>query len=337
MLSKKCLKYAQNALTFVLDATPSERLLVISDEEKTDVGEIFAHAGLKNGLITRWIRLNPGKNVVREDLPSFLREAVITNESNIVVTCLRGQAEETPFRIKLIHLITKNKDKRLGHGPGVTNDMFSKGALALSIEDYLKMNDFASKMINATNGTKSINMVSQNGTDVKMSIRGRSFFTDVNITNDKWGNLPVGEITVAPIENSLNGTMICDLAIGGIGSIKEPVKIKCKDGKAVEISGNDKKVIKQVKKTLITDSMAAIVGEMAIGINPKARIVKEFVETEKVFGTVHIAFGRNIDFPTGGKNNSANHMDFLIERPTVNVIMEDNTLREIVSNGKISK
>jgi hypothetical protein len=336
MLSKKCLEYAQNAFTFVLDATPPERLLVISDEEKTDVGEIFAYAGLRSGLLTRWIRLNPGKNVIREDLPSFLREAVTTNESDIVVTCLRGPAEETPFRIKLIHLITKNKDKRLGHGPGVTKDMFSEGALALSDKDYHKMNDLASKMINATNGAKYVNVASQNGTEVKMVIHGRSFFTDVNITNEKWGNLPVGEITVAPIENSLEGTLVCDLAIGGIGPIKEPVKIKCKDGKAVKVTSKDIKVTKKVKKTLSTDSMASVVGEMAIGINPKARIIKEFVETEKVFGTAHIAFGRNIDFPTGGNNNSANHMDFLIDKPNVNVIMDNDIQIEIVSNGKIT-
>ena len=42
-------------------------------------------------------------------------------------------------------------------------------------------------------------------------------------------------------------------------------------------------------------------------------------------GTVHIAFGDNTDMP-GGKNNSANHMDFMMGKPTVKAITEDGSV-----------
>jgi leucyl aminopeptidase (aminopeptidase T) len=78
--------------------------------------------------------------------------------------------------------------------------------------------------------------------------------------------------------------------------------------------------------------MSSVVGEFAFGINPKARFVDEFLETEKIHGTVHIAFGDNTDFP-GGKNDSGNHMDFLMDKPTVKAIMKNGDVDTLVDRG----
>ena len=55
-------------------------------------------------------------------------------------------------------------------------------------------------------------------------------------------------------------------------------------------------------------------------------------EAEKILGTVHIAFGNNLDMP-GGKNPSINHMDFLISKPTVKIIDEDNSTFDVLVDG----
>jgi len=274
--------------------------------------------------------------VFRENVPKFLTETIVNSKPDLVVNCLRDSVEETPFRIKLIHLETRNKDRRLGHGPGITLDMLTEGALALSTEEYKEIKLLANKLIASTEGAEKILMTTPGGTNVEMSIRGRSFFTDMEITNQKWGNLPIGEVTVGPIENSLEGKLVCDAAIGGVGPVEDPITIDCKNGKATNIRGRNRQVLDQVRKTLSTDAMASMVGEMAIGINRKARIVRYFLETEKVFGTAHIAFGRNTDFPTGGRNNSSNHMDFLVNKPTIKVLFPDGRSQEIVTNGKIT-
>ena len=78
--------------------------------------------------------------------------------------------------------------------------------------------------------------------------------------------------------------------------------------------------------------MARVVGEFAFGINPKARFVEEFLESEKIKGTIHIAFGDNLDFPSG-QNNSANHMDFLISSPTVRIRKRSSNVVEVLSAG----
>jgi len=94
----------------------------------------------------------------------------------------------------------------------------------------------------------------------------------------------------------------------------------------------DDQVLRSVEDSLKTDNRANIVGEFAFGINPKARFVEEFLEAEKILGTVHIAFGNNLDMP-GGKNPSINHMDFLISKPTVKIIDEDNSTFDVLVDG----
>jgi len=80
--------------------------------------------------------------------------------------------------------------------------------------------------------------------------------------------------------------------------------------------------------------MSSRLGEFAFGLNPRARNVEEFVETEKLGGTVHIALGHNEDFP-GGRNSGGNHMDFLMSAPTVTVTYEAGT-KTVMKEGKFA-
>lgn len=335
MDSAKSIEYASNALKEVMKAFQGEKLTVVCDDIKEDIGWVFAQAGLKTGLNTRIISLRTDPKTFREELPAFLVESLISSKPDLTVNCLRGQSEETPFRIKLIELETRNKTTRLGHGPGVTTDMLTEGALALSVDEYRKMSEKADTLIAATEDANSLLLSTPRGTSLKMSIKGRGFFKDMIITNDKWGNLPTGELTIGPVENSLEGVLVCDLAVGGIGLISTPVEIKCSRGKAVSVVCADREVQRRVKKALSTDRMSSVVGEMAVGLNPKARLVEEFLETEKMLNTAHIAFGRNIDYPTGGKNASGNHMDFLVDNPDVSVVLEDGEKIDLLIKGKI--
>jgi leucyl aminopeptidase (aminopeptidase T) len=172
------------------------------------------------------------------------------------------------------------------------------------------------------------------GTNLTLSVKNRAFFTDTKLDwkTMKWMNLPTGEVIVAPVENSLEGTLVCDMAIGGIGPLKTPFTIIAKNGAVQNTHSDNAEIRKRVDDSLATDAMAKVVGEFAFGINPKARFVEEFLETEKIHGTIHIAFGDNSDFPMG-KNNSANHMDFLISKPTVKAHTKEGIVVDVLTDG----
>lgn len=329
---------ARNALECVLEAKKNERLVIFCDDVRVDVGEAFRKGAEKLGLQTTYVLFKTSKAVVRKEIPSEYLPLLTTKRPDVYVNLLTGTREETPFRIKLIHAEAGKHQTRLAHCPGITMDMLTEGALALTTAEHRQMQAFADKLMKKMEDVVKIEITNPAGTNLTFSVENREFFTDTKIdwVTLKWMNLPTGEVIVAPVENSLEGTLVCDMAIGGIGPIKAPFTITAKNGKVQETHSNDTAVKKRVDNSLATDDMAKVVGEFAFGINPKARLIEEFLETEKIKGTIHIAFGDNTDFPSG-QNDSANHMDFLINKPTVKAYTKNNKTINILKDGTFQK
>ena len=323
---------AKNALENVLEARNGETILIICDEEKVEVGEAFAKGASALGVNTKFVVLEKPETP-RTEIPNMLQE-IMTQKAHIYINLLRGNREETPFRIELIKNETGDQKSRLGHCPGVTTTMLTEGALALTAAEHKMMQGNAEKLMNALKDTVVVEIRNPAGTRLTLSTKGREFITDTKLEwkTMKWMNLPTGEVFVAPVEDSLNGKLVCDMAIGGIGKLRQPVEVTAKNGRVETVSSQDKEHLQRVKKTFATDDWSDIVGEFAFGINPKATFVQEFLEAEKILGTVHVAFGENMDMP-GGKNPSKNHMDLLISKPTVKVTKENGETVAVLENG----
>jgi len=326
---------AKNALESVLEAVAGESILIVCDDEKIEVGKAFSNGSLALGLWTRMIILQTTKKQ-RTRIPERLLEVFTQQKPSLYVNLMRGIREETPFRIKIIKIETRDRKSRLGHCPGVTIDMLTEGAMALTPQEHKNMQSHAERLIQALNGTIEGGIRNPTGTNLTLSTEKREFFTDTKLDwkSMKWMNLPTGEVIVAPVEDSLNGKLVCDMAIGGIGKLKTPVEVVAKNGKAEKLLSEDKNILRKVKDTFGTDDWSDVVGEFAFGINPKARFVNEFLEAEKILGTVHIAFGANTDMP-GGKNPSKNHIDWLISKPTVKVKKENDKVITVLEEGHI--
>jgi hypothetical protein len=318
----------------VLEAVPGERVLIVCDSEKAEIGRAFADGALGLGLWTRLSMLEAVKEP-RRAVPKHLSETVTGQKPEIFINLLRGVGEETPFRIKLIHLETRDKKSRLGHCPGVSLRMLTGGALALTVDEHREMQDLARTLIRTLDHTATVEVTSPAGTAFSLSTAGRPFYTDTLIDwkQMKWMNLPTGEVLAAPVEDSLQGTVVCDLAVGGVGPLREPIELTVNNGVISGVASPDQEARQQVESAFATDKWAKVVGEYAFGINPKATSLTEFLETEKIKRTIHVAFGNNLDMP-GGRNPSANHMDFLISDPTVKITKESGETFTVMEDGK---
>jgi aminopeptidase len=324
---------SKNALENVLEAVGDERIVIVCDDKKTEVGEAFATGALALGLWTRLVILETSKEP-RTEIPERLQE-ILTQKPDIYINLLQGNREETPFRIKLIKTETHNQKAHLGHCPGVTLDMLTEGALALTSEEHKSMQGHAERLIHALEDTVTVQICNPKGTNLTLSTQNRKFFTDTKLDwkTMKWINLPTGEVIVAPVEDSLNGKLVCNMAVGGIGKLRKPVEVTAKNGRVETVLSQDKDHLRRIEETFATDDWSDVVGEFAFGINPKARFVQEFLEAEKILGTVHVAFGENTDMP-GGKNPSKNHMDLLISDPTVKITKEDGETVTMLEKGR---
>ncbi|NWF95943.1 MAG: aminopeptidase [Candidatus Thorarchaeota archaeon] len=329
---------ARNAIESVLEARQGESLLVVCDDVRRDVGQVFAEGAMDIGLWTRLLLLESGERVVRSEVPAQLMEIVNSVHSpDIYINLLRGPADETPFRVKIIKLETRKGRSRLGHCPGITMDMLTDGALAMSKEEHSVMQNHARSLLAKLQDVERVHLTAPGGSDFTVGVSGRTWFSDtyVDWKTMKWMNLPTGEVLVGPVENSMEGVVVCDLAVGGIGPLSKPMRLDVRHGRVVSVACDDRDALRVVEQTQATDEMAKHIGEFAIGLNPKARLVKEFLEAEKV-RAVHVAFGNNTDYPGVVANNSATHQDFLINRPTVTVVYGNGTEQVIMRDGALT-
>ncbi len=329
---------AANALETILEARPGESVLIVTDDVRKDVGRAFAEGALEVGLWTRMVVLETEEKVNRTDPPPQLVEIInSSNPPDIYINILRGPADETPFRIKIIKLQTRKGQSRLGHCPGITMDMMTEGALSLTRDENSQMQENARNLLAILHDVEMVQVTAPGGSDFSLDVKGRTWFSDtfLNWKNMKWMNLPTGEVIVGPVETGMQGTLVCDLAVGGVGPLKKPIKVEVKDGLVQSVTSDDKNALKVVLEAQETDAMAKRIGEFAIGLNPSARIVEEFLESEKVASTIHIAFGNNMDYPGVVANNSKNHQDFLVDNPTVTVTYSDGRKLVVMEKGKL--
>lgn len=154
------------------------------------------------------------------------------------------------------------------------------------------------------------------GTDLRAKISGRKPEPSSGICHKSGERMGATiEVYVAPIEDCVDGTFVCDASSSVIGLVKEPIKIEFKKGKAVKIEGGSE--AKQLREHLesIGDDKVYTIAEIAFGLNPKARIVGNIIEDEGKYGTGHIALGNNVGF--GGTNDVNLHIDMVYWKPSV--------------------
>jgi leucyl aminopeptidase (aminopeptidase T) len=202
------------------------------------------------------------------------------------------------------------KGVRIASMPGLSEKMFFT-ALSAKINDIKRRNN---ALIKRLKGKHTIRVMTKRGTNLTFSIKGREWISDDGDFTKKGakGNLPAGEVFIAPIESTANGVFIIDGSIGSLGKVDSPVVVLVEKGYAVVLNGKKSavKFSSQLKKKAYRN-----IAEFGIGTNTKAHLSGELLEDEKVFGTCHIALGNNKHF--GGKVDVPFHVDGLIKRPTI--------------------
>ncbi len=194
---------------------------------------------------------------------------------------------------------------RIASMPGIIEFSFIEGGLAA---DYNEVRKLCSKMNEAVMRAKTFRITSKTGTLAELQLGNYKWDSDIGIFHKKgdFGNLPAGEVSTSPNEGTTNGMIVFDQ----MGKYKN-VKLTVRNSVAERIEGNPE--LQEIVNKL--GVKAQTIGEVGIGCNPKAKIIGNVLEDEKVFGTMHIALGNNIFY--GGKNDVEFHQDGVIDKPTL--------------------
>lgn len=172
------------------------------------------------------------------------------------------------------------------------------------------------------------------GTDISFSVEGRKAIPDTGILTKpgSFGNLPAGEVYLAPLEGTANGKLVLQWA--PMRELGSPITLTVKDGHVVRIDG-DEPYTRVLKARLAERRENSNIAELGIGTNDKARRPDNILESEKILGTIHIALGDNSSF--GGSVKTPFHQDFVFFRPTVVLAGRDGAKTLLIKDGKFAE
>jgi len=298
------MKGARVAVETCMKTQPEETVLIVTDTNKLKIAEAFAYAAASIGAKTVTTVMEPALEHAKEP-PRPVAQAMKTSEVVLIPTT--KSLSHTDAR----RAATK-AGARIASMPDINEDMMRIGGLTA---DYNQVATLTNKVLHILEKAKTVRITTPSGTDLTMSIEKRPPMPDTGLYHkpSDWGNLPAGEVCLAPVEGTTNGILVID-SMGTV--VTHPLKVTIKDGWAKKFDGPD--AAKLEGKLKSADRNAYNIGELGIGTNPKARLTGNVLEDEKVLGTVHIALGDNTSY-TGGHTKSKFHEDGILFQPTVKI------------------
>ncbi len=180
------------------------------------------------------------------------------------------------------------------------------------------------------NTAETIEIKTPNGTHITMSKKGRNALSDDGILTNQgsFGNLPAGEVFLAPVEGTANGKLVLEWA--PTRELKSPIIMIVKEGIVTEVVG-DEPYADYLRTKLNEREENRNIAELGIGTNDRAKRPDNILESEKILGTIHIALGDNSSF--GGKVRTPFHQDFVFFKPTVMLKTKENRCISLLKNG----
>jgi aminopeptidase len=309
-------KGCEIVLNQCLQVKPGEKALIVTDETKLSIGTTLYRKALELGN-EAVLTLMPDGKVSGEEPPTPVGAAM---KSADVVIC--------PTSVSLTHtrarLEAAAAGARIATMPGITEEMFWAGPI---LADYVEVEKASQKVSALLTGATHCRILTGERYELKINLSGREGVASTGVYKEKGasGNLPSGEGYIAPVEDGADGEFFVDGSIVGIGLLPAPVIMRIEKGRLVDIEGS---LAEKVWKAIPNNVFSRTIGELGIGTNPMARITGVILEDEKVYGSVHIAFGTNITF--GGKIKAPSHIDCVTVKPTVYL---DDT--PVVVNGNL--
>ncbi len=307
---------ARVAVETCMGVKRGERVLVVTDPQRLRIARAVVEVARELGAKTTEICMPVGRRH-GEEPPEMV--ALAMRSFDVVIAPTTYSLTHTQARLR-----ATKAGARIATMPMITEDMMCSGAM---LADYGKVSRLTMKVAALMDRASDVEVTAPAGTELKFSVAGRKTHPDTGIYHEPgdFGNLPAGEAFIAPVEGTAEGKVVVD------GSMADKthgrIEITIKRGMAREISGaGSKKIAKMLNEAGLKSRNIA---EFGVGTNPKARLIGNVLEDEKVLGTCHIALGDNSTF--GGRVRAGIHIDGIFKNPTV--ILDGKTL---MKNGRLN-
>ena len=167
--------------------------------------------------------------------------------------------------------------------------------------------------------TKLCKVTCPNGTNISFNLKPRkSIVGDGALTKDgEIDFFPGAQVNIAPVEETINGTIVVDGSDNVNGLVLNPYKMTLEKGVITKIEGDSEG--NKIKEWLEACNQENIyhLCHFTIGLNPEAGISGNLVEDERKVAAVDFGFGYQSS-ELGGKIGPCDyHMDVVISTPSI--------------------
>ena len=317
-------QFADATIRKLVRPQPGDPLLILADDS-TDVAlaETCFAAGIRAGADTQLLffkRVASGA----PSTPGPIMSNAILNSRLILSLCLG--TIRTPATLQA----RANGTRVLNT---VVNGIEDYVVRALLDVDYDAMIRNAELMGRLFEQTKVCRTTTAHGTDLTCEFAPRKALVgDGALTEDGEVDFyPGAQLSIAPVEETINGTIVVDASDGVQGVVSTPYAMTVENGVVVGIEGGKEANAMRVWMETRNDPDIYKVCHYSIGLNPQAGISGNLIEDERMLGSLDIGFGYQ-DPKFGGTVGSTSpyHQDIMIASPRVEldgvVLCEGNKL-----------
>lgn len=310
-----------NLFTSITHMREGEKVLIITDDGKRDIGEMVYHYAKQMAHDVSMIVMEPRVGHGAEP-PDVVAAAMAASD-----ICIGA------ITMSLYHSQARNNASKL-HGTryvGIQDfvpEMFETGGMTSDFDQVREEIDRVAPMYQG----KVFRLTAPGGTDMTCSVEGREPVLDYGTATTPGAacGTPNAEIALGPVEGSANGILVIDGSIPHplLNIIHTPITCVVKDGYITEITGGEQaEILKQILAEF-QDPTVYNIAELGLGMNPANAIIGHMAPDEGSYGNIHVGIGKNTGF--GGHVVSPLHLDMVIRCITAEIdgkyFMKDGVL-----------
>ncbi|MFC5590074.1 aminopeptidase [Sporosarcina soli] len=300
--------------TSITHLKEGEKVLVITDENKKEIGE-FVYKYAKEFFETTMMVMP-----TREGHGAEPTEAVRAAMNNCDVAF--GATTYSMYHSKARLDASKNGRLRWVGLQDYALHMFEKGGLTADFDEVKEVIDRVSEYYQGN----TFKLTAPGGTNMVCSVKGRKPVFDYGTSREPGSASfpPNAEVALGPVEGTANGVLVFDGSIPHplLNLLDEPVICKVENGFITEITGGREADILRKILADFNDPTVYNIAELGLGLNKENYLCGHMAPDEGSLGNIHIGIGKNLNF--GGHVDSPLHLDLVIK--DVTVVIDDCSL-----------
>ena len=303
-------EFAEATITRLMRPEPGDPLLIITDTSNDmNLAEAYLAAGLRAGADAQLlVQRRPTRGVASEPGP-IVSEAILASK---LILDFGDAIDRYPATLE-----ARSKGTRVlaTDVRGVENYVV-RALLDIDVEAMIRNAEMVAKLWDQT---KHCRVTSPQGTDVSFELMPRkSVIGDGALSKDgEMDFYPGAQVGIAPVEETINGTIVIDASDSVQGVIQNPYSFILKNGIITTIEGGKEADVMRNWLESRNDEKIYRLCHFSIGLNPQAGISGNMIEDERMLAAVDFGFGHQNPQFGGTIGVGSHHEDIMLATPTI--------------------